>query len=551
MRLSRGLQTVRDQVFNLVPITSTSLATLASQSAVMASTGKLTIALSIGFFLGVQFSQFGHNFLALDLQQQHHFDSFVVPATGADSTDIKIVHLRDSYRNDRPSHQVSDSTASLVAEATTAALLSELKATKEKLNDHLASEANADSIAAEQVIQKSSESPLLSPTFPEFQDFNQGARPRFEAGKSQHELLLEDNVPENERVSFFKHKKYYAAAWLSSIQTFMKNKHIHLERLPSDYNPNLEAGTWVGISSRSGYRTVDMMDFYVHHLSRYKGPDSVAPKYENNWKRFIKRLDEMQETYEKMPLNNPSNEKNGKVLAITPFHAGRDNHSKEDEKHLYLNLTVKSLARVFPNIVVTVCDESNYDYVMKESGLNEYLYDVLLVKNLTMGEVQNCIHLPALSSIQTREKIRDGSWMGFEFIYYTESDQPLHLRNVHEILKYTLRDDRTVITPHRSYPTALPEDMNVGEARKQARNFMTMTGTKILHDVPDIRLKGCCFDSRSLHTATNVTSREVELFRQYNTHAQAAGTCNPLRYRCHICKFIDKKSHGPCSPVGF
>jgi hypothetical protein len=523
-------------------------------STTMTATVKLAIAFSVGIFLGLQFSQFGLPLLSIELQQQYHFDSFMVPTTGSESTDIKTVHHHQSYREEYPSQQLlRDSKATVAAklEEENFSLLGELKVTKDKLNAHLASIANTGATATENPIQDSATSTLLTPTFPEFQDFKRGARPRFEAGKSQHDLLQETDIPAYDKVSFFEHKKYYAAAWLSSIQTFMKNKNIQLERLPADYNPNLEAGTWIGISSRTGYRTVDMMDFYVHHLSRYKGPDSVSPKYENNWKRFIKRLDEMQETYEKLPFNNPSNEKNGKVLAITPFHAGKDIHSQEDEKQLFLNITVKSLARVFPNIVVTVCDEANYNYVMNESGLNEYLYDVLLVKDLSMGELQNCIHLPALSSIQTREKIRDGSWMGFEFIYYTESDQPLHLRNVDELLRQTLLDDHTVITPHRSYPTALPEDLNVAEARTQARQFMNMTGFKVLHDVPDIRSQGCCFDKFSLDRKINVTSPELELFRQHNTHAQAAGTCNPLRYTCHICRFMDKEAHGPCKPIIF
>jgi hypothetical protein len=515
---------------------------------------KLAVAFSVGIFLGLQFSQFGLPFLSIELQQQHHFASFAVPTTGSDTTDIKIVHHHESYRKDYPSQQLlrnSQSTVTAKLEEEKSSILGELKATKDKLNAHLASLANTSVTATENPIQDSATSPLLTPTFPEFQDFKRGARRRFEAGKSQHDLLQETDIPAQNKVSFFKHNKYYAAAWLSSIHTFMKNKNIHLERLPADYNPVLESGTWVGISSQTGYRTVDMMDFYVHHLSRYKGPDSVAPRFENNWKRFIKRLDAMQETYEKLPFNNPSNEKNGKVLVITPFHAGKDSHSKEDEKQLFLNITVKSLARVFPNIVVTVCDEANYNYVMNESGLNEYIFDVLLVKNVSMGELQSCIHLPALSSIQTREKIREGSWMGFEFIYYTESDQPLHLRNVDELLRQTLRDDNTVITPHRSYPTALPEDLNVAEARKQARQFMNVTGSKVLHDVPDIRSQGCCFDKFSLQRKINVTSPELELFRQHNTHAQAAGTCNPLRYKCHICRFMDKEAHGPCKPINF
>jgi hypothetical protein len=137
------------------------------------------------------------------------------------------------------------------------------------------------------------------------------------------------------------------------------------------------------LRGQHNFGTVDMLDFFVHHLSRYKGTTgayNVAPKYERNWNHFLKRLDEMQQTHERTPFNNPTNERNGNVLAITPFHAGTDRHSIQNEKQLSLNVTVKALARIFPNIVITVCDQAKSNYIINESGLNEYIYDVLLVK---------------------------------------------------------------------------------------------------------------------------------------------------------------------------
>eukprot|EP00980_Cylindrotheca_fusiformis_P014165 scaffold3720_cov141-Cylindrotheca_fusiformis.AAC.4 len=387
----------------------------------------------------------------------------------------------------------------------------------------------------------------LRPTFSTIHDFaRDGSRPhRFEAGKSQQEIIRTTDMAENSTDSvpfFLSQGAYYAAAWLCSMETFQHNRKFHLERTSPKFDPVLEHGTWLGIRGQSNYRTVDMFDFFVHHLSRYKGPTgayNVSPRSERNWHRYLKRLNEMQETYERIPFNNPNNESNGKVLAITPFHAATDTHSKEDEKQLSLNVTVKALARVFPNIIVTVCDQANYNYIMKESGLNEYIYDVLLVKNLTMGEISKCRHLPALSSIQLREETRRGRYSEFQWVYFTESDQPPHLRNLDALLRQTLHNNKTVVVPHRSYPVVIPEDLNVSEASPKARQFISVSELKVLHDVPDIREKGCCYNPAGLND-TPWADVEIEIFRQHNAHAQAAGFCNPFKLTCSTCKFIDR-----------
>jgi hypothetical protein len=395
----------------------------------------------------------------------------------------------------------------------------------------------------------------LRPTFSSLHNFLQeGRRVRpFEAGKSQLEILQSGiNITDSKySVPFFKPKgTYYAAAWLCSIQTFMQNQRLHLERKPLNFNPILEDGTWIGIRGQQNFRTVDMLDFFVHHLSRYKGPtgaSNVSPYYEKNWARHLKRLDEMQQTHERIPFNNPKNERNGKVLAITPFHAATDRHSGEDEKQLSLNVTVKALARIFPNIVITVCDQVNYNYIINESGLNEYIYDVLLVKNLTMGQLTICRHLPALSSIQTREQVLLGRYSGFEWVYFTESDQPPHLRNLDALLRQTLFDNKTVVVPHRSYPVVLPEDVNITEASPKAQHLMSITGKKVLHDVPDLRDRGCCHNPATWNN-TPWADAEIEIFRQHNSHAQAAGFCNPFKLTCSSCEFIDR-TNGPCPAI--
>ncbi|CAJ1962141.1 unnamed protein product [Cylindrotheca closterium] len=350
-------------------------------------------------------------------------------------------------------------------------------------------------------------------------------------------------------VSFFQSKgAYYAAAWLSTTETFLSNTKLDLQanRKKSERGWNMEAGTWVGIKGRKNHRTNDMLDFFVHHLSRYKGPYSVrGPDQESNWEMYLEGLDAMQYTYEERPFNNPSMDRNGRILVMCPYHGTSDNHSGQDEKRLHLNVTIKALARVFPNIVVTVCDDVNLNYVASESGLNEYLYDVLLVKNLSMAPILKCTHLPFLSNVQVRRLLQKGYYSTdqFDWIYYTESDQPPHLTSLNALLKETLYKNRTVVVPHRSHPIALPRDLNVSMASKQTKRFLEINSAKVLHRVDDLREYSCCFLGKN---KTAWEAPDVELFQQYNGHAQVTGECNPFQLTCNICKFRNRTKAGPC-----
>lgn len=394
----------------------------------------------------------------------------------------------------------------------------------------------------------------VAKTFSGFRNFaSQGPRPnRIKAGKSKIELLnqtLTNFAPRDNKQILFKSKvPYYAAAWLCSMQSFRKRPRLaRLAKEQPNWNPVLESGTWNGVLGRDNYLTYDMMDFFVHHLSRYKHGGSKV--WKNNWQSYLHGMDQQQETYEQeIPFNNPTNKKNGNVLVLAPFHAAQDNHSKESEKQLHLNLTVKALARVFPNIVISVCDQENYDFVMNESGLNEYIYDILLVKNLKMEPLNRCTHLPALTPLHAREKIIDGTWPGFEWVYYTETDQPPHLRNPDDLLRQTLLSDKAVVVPHRSFPVPVPQDLNdTVNIPRGIKGFLSESGIKMIHNVPDLMSTGCCYDTNKT-TVVPFSDSRVQVFRQHNSHPQVAGGCNPIQFTCSTCTLIDKRNGGFCHP---
>jgi hypothetical protein len=96
------------------------------------------------------------------------------------------------------------------------------------------------------------------------------------------------------------------------------------------------------------------------------------------------------------------------------------------------------------------------------------------------------------------------------------------------LLRQTLFDDETVVVPHRIYPVVLPEDANITEASPKAQRLMSITGKKVLYDVPDLREKGCCHNPATWNNIPRADA-EIEIFRQHNSHAQAAGFCNPFK----------------------
>ncbi|KAL3934893.1 MAG: hypothetical protein SGBAC_009482 [Bacillariaceae sp.] len=394
----------------------------------------------------------------------------------------------------------------------------------------------------------------LESTFDGLHDFDSDGPRRgpFSLGLSIPELLLQGSTKgTDDEVDFFQTKgAYYAAAWLSTTATFLTNANLDFEAIQSKRSStdwNLEAGTWVGIRNRTNHRSIDMFDFFVHHLSRYKGPNSVRGPHQPNWNMYLRGLDSMQRSYEQRPFNNPSMDRNGRVLVICPFHETSDNHSGQDEKRLHLNVTIKALARVFPNVVVTVCDEANLDYVTNESGLNEYLYDVLLIKNLSMAPVLKCTHLPFLSNVQVRRLLQRGYYSAdhFDWIYFTESDQPPHLTSVNALLKQALCNSRSVVVPHRSYPVALARELNVSWASKGTKQFLQSNSDKLLHRVDDLREHSCCFRPPPF-LQKEWGSPDIQLFQQYDAHAQATGFCNPFRKTCTTCTFRNRAKDGPC-----
>ena len=349
--------------------------------------------------------------------------------------------------------------------------------------------------------------------------------------------------------------RHYSAAWLSSVTTLLNNPRFAIPDR-SNYNPNLEYGTHAAIEWKTAHvlKSIDYFDFYIHHLSQFPKKIPISRDLAVYKYFYHRQLRQMEQTLVLRGYNNPEGWKNGRVLVVIPFHSSSDRHSVEDDKLAFLNLTVKAVSNVFPNIVISVCTKHDFDYVSRHSGLNKFLFDVMLL------QLKDGVELPHYSSVEARRRIETQMYTGFEWVYFSEADQPLFLRDVNWLLKLVLNEN-TILVPHRGFPSVMPGDLSnnfteiVTRDHETARNYYTPLKNRTVHNVQDIRERSCCFLSSTIKKpyALNKNDRddkmvhikdrrlgEVQWLRQYNSFAYIAGVCNRFHEYCSTCEMQER-----------
>eukprot|EP00563_Minutocellus_polymorphus_P004670 CAMPEP_0181034722 /NCGR_PEP_ID=MMETSP1070-20121207/7957_1 /TAXON_ID=265543 /ORGANISM="Minutocellus polymorphus, Strain NH13" /LENGTH=431 /DNA_ID=CAMNT_0023112265 /DNA_START=169 /DNA_END=1467 /DNA_ORIENTATION=- len=403
--------------------------------------------------------------------------------------------------------------------------------------------------------------------FKTYHNFSVGLpRPRHNAGFSAEQTrnytLPKDNPYHNfssrsDPFVGWMEDRHYSAAWLSSVTTLLNNPRFATPNR-SSYNPNLEYGTHAAIAWGAAhvFRSTDYFDFHVHHLSQFakKVPirrDLAVYKY-----FYYRKLREIEQTLVSRGYSNPNGWQNGRVLVVMPFHSNSDGHSLEDDKLAFLNLTVKTVSNVFPNIVVSVSTQHDFDYVSKQSGLNKFLFDVVLL------QLKDGVELPHFSSVEARRMIETRMYTEFEWVYFTEADQPLFLRDVNWLLKLALRENM-ILVPHRGLPSVMPGDLSNNfteiaiREHETARQYYEPLQNRTTHVVHDAREKSCCFLSSTVKgknalskngpdkTMIHIKDRrpgEVQWFRQHNSFAYVAGVCNEFQGYCSICEIQGRRA---------
>ena len=250
---------------------------------------------------------------------------------------------------------------------------------------------------------------------------------------------------------------------------------------------------------------------------------------------------------------------------------GDSGHSAHELRRLYLRACFWSCHAVFPHVVAAVATREDYDFVAFESGLP--FFDVLIYSHPRRGPgvpkpsalgiatvlaAQHAVKRQRRPPPELRASRAHAhgatatSWADFEHVYFTESDQVIHLRNLPRMLALASRKG-TLVIPHRIVPMPMPADYS---DRPELLNFekrwhWTHGGAKAKRVVAiaDEGRASCCFDRGDCSSRKHwvgLQQPEVSLFTVGETYALVGGDPNFLRQQYRHCRLnADRRSSCP------
>lgn len=283
---------------------------------------------------------------------------------------------------------------------------------------------------------------------------------------------LSSQSPEEEKYLKF-HKcrdtgEAYGAAYFITKTHLIQSK-VHKYNLSW---VNCEMGSFVMMNQRLNPRSIrkenltgvviqslDVLDFSVIHLSAYE-------RLQRRWKLKLFRgrkktwaqqesVDEVLKNatkYLRASINQRSDgvqdafSEFNRTVAIMPF-LGSSNgagHSVLSNRYLYLKACFWSIFAYIPNVVAVVQSDKDYEYCKTKSGLP--FYDVIFARGLP-----KVASLPIATSRLVRQRLLNGTY-DFDYVYFTESDQILLLREARQMINILRMYPRYVLVPHRLMP---------------------------------------------------------------------------------------------------
>jgi hypothetical protein len=128
----------------------------------------------------------------------------------------------------------------------------------------------------------------------------------------------------------------------------------------------------------------------------------------------------------------------------------------------YLNLTFWSHYRVFPHIGVVVGTQQDYDFVNSKACGLPWRTVVSVIDHIAMPK-----NMGVAAGIAAQHKFRSQAWRHFKYMYWTESDQVLVMRDAAvEPLFALVSDGIHLVAPHRLLPFPRSGDFDPALALK-------------------------------------------------------------------------------------
>jgi len=184
-----------------------------------------------------------------------------------------------------------------------------------------------------------------------------------------------------------------------------------------------------------------------------------------------------------------------RVVACMPFYGSGvgTGHSMAQTRFVYLNATYFSIAKVFKHVVVFVENDADAEYCRRSSGLP--FFEVILVRGLANPKL-----LGVATVLEMQRKFQTREWT-FDWMYFTESDQVLHLRP-HQLADLLAKASgpTDMVAPHRFLPFPHRKDFDEGyfdtlKAMTSGlkRELDVIEAKRMVH-VKDETAARCCFD---------------------------------------------------------
>lgn len=359
----------------------------------------------------------------------------------------------------------------------------------------------------------------------------------------------------------------YSAAWLASrkLLAALPESFLNTSRLAKP-GTMMEAASFLllegppGLPGPRALKTLDLLDFYVEHLSWYERRLLVAGKHLGKdagrapvaYGRRVMgaRVDRGTAAFtDRRPPPGG--------VAVMPFYAAGQGQgpSSRSLRASYLNATLASVrATLTRDVVVAVTNRGDLDTALAHGPLLDALYlpdlpDPNKLGAATLIALARLVAAPRggadplqrdgwlydfsgtsrrrwaessdagfVGSYRARETgAVPAAWRDAAWVYYTESDQIVRARGAADLLAAAEAAD-VLVLPHRAVPMPLPEDFP--ETRLDARERAALLGTPELVDnarwgaaALDRAADSCCFD-RAEDACTHKNARPVDELRE-------------------------------------
>jgi hypothetical protein len=247
--------------------------------------------------------------------------------------------------------------------------------------------------------------------------------------------------------------EYFASAWMTSKEKFIASRVGVAGIINFEGTVFAILGThWDIGDHKKTLLTRDWFDFQVEHLS-----STTNVLTSNNYDLYpfiMERLNTRAAMFQRMHDNTNSRSAQVNTVALIPFSVHGATTKGEETKKMRISMflvTFWSLKRYNFAVAVSVSSEAEQATLMELRLPLHHVYKFYNLENA--WEQPKKMLLQAIDDIQSNP-----SWSHFKYVYYSDADQILQMRNIPNLFGMFDMDPNYVLCPHRFQTMVLPKD---------------------------------------------------------------------------------------------